>query len=360
MVGNNEWSGELITREEGTINDLDSWKIICEEVYLADIGVGSYTEYEVDKGGFKAADIVEMYDKFPQLLEGTHKNQHIHTHYTMSTFFSSTDWENLHDRALASNYVLMLIVNFKGDYCAKVAAKTKQSGKKATTLTLVNNSNGYAPLKLTNDGDKDVLMVMDCKIEYPHDVDDDFVARYESVKKAVAEEKAKKPVAKGTPIQGEVFSNNTYTSDMRWDEDAKEWRKKPKKIGDMTDKEFREFEEGKGRTKWQIRHAKAVLNSILDGRIHTEIDFSDPLSKIVAKNKSFLNARDLEEYMLEFDTELRERFDSLFPYNDDDEYAGFLVCLQDYILPYKYIRLANEILESVEWELEDLIPKTMV
>lgn len=79
-VGNKEWSGELITREEGTINSLDNWKIIAEDIYLANIGTGAYTEYTVDSAGFTAPDIVAMYEKFPDLLEGKIKAQHIHTH----------------------------------------------------------------------------------------------------------------------------------------------------------------------------------------------------------------------------------------------------------------------------------------
>lgn len=82
QVGSNEWSGELIVREEGNINDLDNFKMYAEDIYLVDIGTGTYTSYEVDKGGFKAADIIQMYESFPQLLnpDANYKNHHIHTH----------------------------------------------------------------------------------------------------------------------------------------------------------------------------------------------------------------------------------------------------------------------------------------
>lgn len=82
-MGNNEWSGELITSEEGKITDLEKWKITCEDIFLANIGTGAYTEYKVDEGGFKAPDVVEMYEAFPGLLDGTKKNHHIHTHHNM-------------------------------------------------------------------------------------------------------------------------------------------------------------------------------------------------------------------------------------------------------------------------------------
>lgn len=78
-----EWSGELITSEQGSINDLEDWKITAEEIYLTDIGTSGFTGYEVDKGGFKAVDIIELYEAYPGLLEGTQKNHHIHTHHNM-------------------------------------------------------------------------------------------------------------------------------------------------------------------------------------------------------------------------------------------------------------------------------------
>ena len=46
----------------------------------------------------------------------------------MGVFFSGTDWSQLNDRALVSNYFMMLIVNSKGDMIAKVAFKAKVTG----------------------------------------------------------------------------------------------------------------------------------------------------------------------------------------------------------------------------------------
>lgn len=235
MVGSKEWSGELITREEGVITDLDNWTIHCEDIFLADIGSGAYTSYEVDKGGFKAVDIVEMYDSFPKLFEGEKKVQHIHTHHNMSTFFSGTDWENLEDRGVLSNYFMMLIVNFKGEYCAKVAYKAKLKSAGKEKIEFFNNQDGFRELELTGgEMEKEVLVVMDCEIIMPEEdekctdyrkmmaynkvasilkeagedeqageflmkamelsaVPQSFVDRYEHVKKAVEEEAAKKP-----------------------------------------------------------------------------------------------------------------------------------------------------------------------
>lgn len=82
-VGALEWSGELITREKGTINDLDDWEITAEDMFLADIGTSGGTEYEVNRGAFKSSDIIQLYEKFPELEDGKLKLQHLHTHHSM-------------------------------------------------------------------------------------------------------------------------------------------------------------------------------------------------------------------------------------------------------------------------------------
>lgn len=237
-VGRNEWSGELITSEIGTIHDLDDWKIVCEEIFLADVGSPGFTGYEVDKGGFKAADIGAMYDQFPGLLEGKQKNHHIHTHHNMGAFFSGTDWEQLEDRGCQSNYFMMLVVDFQKTYKAKVAWKAEQKVAAGTELHFANNTDELGMMTLTGAAkEKEVLVVMDCNIEYeevPTDitledtmkimllefvdkekvtpeevrglcgllhqqtvdqlslVDESFRQRYESVKKAIEEESRSK------------------------------------------------------------------------------------------------------------------------------------------------------------------------
>lgn len=58
-------------------------------MFLVDIGSGAYTAYEVDKGGFKAADIVELFEAFPGLLDGSQKAHHIHSHHSMGKSFGA-------------------------------------------------------------------------------------------------------------------------------------------------------------------------------------------------------------------------------------------------------------------------------
>jgi hypothetical protein len=190
-VGRNEWSGELITREEGNITDLQNWTIYAEDIYLADVGTGTFTGYQVDQGGFKAVDIVDMYEAFPGLLEGTHKAQHIHTHHDMKAFFSATDESNLEERAQAANYFLMLVVNFKGDYVAKVAFHATLPPAQGQVINFKNNHDGYEPMSLGEAEEKEVLVVMECEVVQDAVQDlltPEFKARYDDVRKALREE----------------------------------------------------------------------------------------------------------------------------------------------------------------------------
>ena len=81
------------------------------------------------------------------------------------TFFSGTDWSQLNDRALESNYFMMLITNFKNEHIAKVAFKAK-SKTTSSGLSFANDvENSFEELEFVNEESKDVLVVMDCVVE---------------------------------------------------------------------------------------------------------------------------------------------------------------------------------------------------
>ncbi len=381
-VGKNEWSGELITSEKGTINDLESWEITAEDLFLADIGTGAFTGYKVDEGGFKSADVVELYDAFPALLEGEKKLQHIHSHHNMSCFFSGTDWENLEDRASISNYFLMLIVNFDGKWCAKVAFKAKKSGGGATTLDFVNNEDGYQQLKLKGSDDKHVLVVMDCAIEIEGNIEvsEEFETRFNKVKGAVEaekkrkEEEAKKKHSSSYPAKGShltkhkggAYGTPQWEQGEMWrevegEEDwQNEWElidgiwtkkdKKPKRISEMTEQEWKDSQTGIG--KFELRHAKAYLNSILDGT-YSSYDFTDPMKKIDSQEAKLVTEDDIEKYIDEFEELLQEHFDIIFPYKTVVDYVALLEEVIEYLIPYIFQSpLVKEMVDSINEEIK--------
>jgi hypothetical protein len=285
QVGRAEWSGELITREVGAITDLEKWKVIAEDIWLADVGSPGFTGYEVDKGGFKSTDIVEMFEAFPGLMDGTLKNHHIHTHHSMGAFFSGTDESNLEDRASQSNYFIMLVVDFQKKYMAKVAFKAEIKGAGGTAIHFVNNHDDIEPMHLTQEREREVLVVMEMDIKFeaaPSIVEDSFKARYEAVKTAIENDKPKVYSGYGGTVPGFRGTNygkgssfhhpaSSHQPTFDWDaDDRKKDKRKGKKRGrkprimEMTDQEFREYEKTFTGNQFEIRHATAIVNAVLD------------------------------------------------------------------------------------------------
>lgn len=115
--GNIEWSGFLLYKVvEGDLSAPENMVINAVGIFPCDVGSSAYTEY--DPVDF----ILDMDDTYNFLTNG-YKLGHIHTHHSMSCFFSGTDMAELHSNApnYADSYYLSLIVNKSNAYCAKIA-----------------------------------------------------------------------------------------------------------------------------------------------------------------------------------------------------------------------------------------------
>lgn len=423
-VGKAEWSGELITREEGVITELDSWKVIAEDIFLVDIGSSAYTEYEVDKGGFKSADIVQMYDSFPGMLEGTHKNHHVHSHQSFGCFFSGTDWSQLEDRGVIHNYFIMLIVNFAGDWIAKCAFKGKRKITTSPTLEFSNNTDGYAPFTLNaKDKDEEVLVVMDMEVvipkvehsiplgqdvrvvmeelskaetadeghleillEYLNDcvknksylVDEPFRLRYEAVVKALEEEKSKTKVYtpgfnsgnnyggynRGTYQQGSLYGDDEYgyggydwESEYEWKDgkyQKKETHIQGKKIGEMTDKEFNQFQQEESTIKWDIEDVKILLNACITGT-WWEDKITSPINEFKKLSKK-LKARDkredwMEEFRMDIGSKVYQMWDQSLEVEPQDALNLLQMCL-DYLKEERKDKFFDGVCQQIEAEMK--------
>ena len=123
---NLEWSGVLFTSYTGSFetNDL---VITCEDIYPMDLGSSGFTEFNMDEtvAGY-IADNIELFDCDLGL---------IHSHNTMSCFFSGTDQATLRSEGNDRNCFVSLIVNNAGDYCAAITRKV-HSKKEVTTRNL--------------------------------------------------------------------------------------------------------------------------------------------------------------------------------------------------------------------------------
>jgi hypothetical protein len=118
-----EWSGVLFTTHEGSFED-NNLVITCQDIYPMDLGNATFTEYKMDEtvAGY-IADNIELFNCDMGL---------VHSHHTMSTFFSGTDTNTLREEGNERNCFVSLIVNNAGTYNAAVTRKVKEK-KEITT-----------------------------------------------------------------------------------------------------------------------------------------------------------------------------------------------------------------------------------
>ena len=129
FAGSTEWSGILLyTIDKGDIFDPAKLQITAKGMFPMDIGSPGYTEYEFDEY------TLDMYDFYPDALKEEWRLGHIHTHHNMQAYFSGTDLQELRDNIDNHVYYLSLIVNFKGEYCAKICVKGSRTVKENSVL----------------------------------------------------------------------------------------------------------------------------------------------------------------------------------------------------------------------------------
>lgn len=166
-----EWSGVLYYKSEGSPEDLSTFHVTAENIFLKDIGTGGYTEYTTDD-----TEIDFMMEN-PELM--TIDSGKIHSHNTMAVFHSGTDNQDLWDNSETHNYYLSFIVNNRGDVQVKIAWRAKR--ETITYYDLKDNQGKGFRRKETNNGDEIVLVVADGDITISDGVDDWFKERWTTV-----------------------------------------------------------------------------------------------------------------------------------------------------------------------------------
>lgn len=122
-IHNIEWSGILFYTCEGNLTD--GLTITCKDVLPMNIGSSTFTEFEVND------------EVLPYMLENDLmdcKQSLVHSHHSMSTFFSGIDMDTLADEGLERNNFVSLIVNNDGNYSAAITWKETYSIQGTTSL----------------------------------------------------------------------------------------------------------------------------------------------------------------------------------------------------------------------------------
>lgn len=318
----------------------------------------------------------------------------------MNIFFSGVDESQLNDRALISNYFMMLIVGYKAGeaFKAKVAFKANILGRGKTEIQFANNSDGYSNFALEGTDDKTVLAVMDCKCVWADNpVDDAFVQRFEKVEKAIEEEKKKSYQSynhNGYGGNGYGYGGGGWERNPQWNQgemyNQKDfeyrdgiWQKKlpqqmgfqferaweqdtyssspslkEKKISEMTEAEWkkeqaREYPVNRLQVeKWEIRHARLFLNACIRQKI--DWNFTDSISLITREQKDMNGKKEeIDGFLQEFEWALEHYYEQMFTEQSEQDYIPLLLKCEEYLLPYKHMPLVEDILKSLEDEVAD-------
>ena len=154
-VGALEWSGMLFYKIiEGDIKSMKDMVFRSDFIYPRNIGNATYTSTEA--GG----DISDAYDIYEDGIECS--TGLIHTHHRMNAFFSGTDKDELIDNAKIYNYYLSLIVNFDGEYCAKIAFP----GTERVNSTIEMTDSDGNKFEVASEELNEVVLIGDVDVEY--------------------------------------------------------------------------------------------------------------------------------------------------------------------------------------------------
>ena len=163
-----EWCGILFYTEEGYIDNPDEYKIHVHAMYPMHIGDSSSTEIE------NYGEVEHYIQARPELDDM--RQGFIHSHNNMDTFFSSTDEQQLIDRANGYDLFLSIITNNNADYIARVSFPVDTITTKKGTRNIVESSVGF----------------LTCEVKYMrhYNIEDNVLERIEDLDKVYKKEQA--------------------------------------------------------------------------------------------------------------------------------------------------------------------------
>lgn len=167
-----EWSGILFYKLKGTISNPDKVSIDIKDILLMNKGSKTYTNFSWD------SDLVNYQINNPISIEENWIKGLIHSHNTMSVFFSKEDIDELRINTPLHNIYLSLIVNNYMEMAARVCFSVKPS--KYTAL----NENGKTYNIEIEDCTDETLVFYECDINHPDkyiNVSEEFKSRYKTI-----------------------------------------------------------------------------------------------------------------------------------------------------------------------------------
>ena len=145
-------------------------EIEADYMLLFDLGSGAYTAFDWD-----GADLVDIYDNHEELME--YRAGHVHSHHTMGAYFSGTDQDELHEKAVTGLY-LMLVVDNKMTPTAKLAWGGEIEQKIENFITYKWGMFMKERAPISSSEKKEVVYEVELDVEFP-DIYDEISDRWD-------------------------------------------------------------------------------------------------------------------------------------------------------------------------------------
>lgn len=349
-VPNIEWSGILFYNVEGSIKEPEKVVLVPIDIFLMDIGTGTFTSYEFDENVVK-----HMMDN-PQLGLMKASIGHIHSHHNMQTFFSGVDMSELHDNVSKHRFYLSLIVNNKLEMTAKVAFLAEANSSEVSYYAQDEKGEPYIVDKSILNSQ--IMYQYNCQIEKPASrlsVPESFQNRLEAV---IESKRQKSMMAERAANIQKNLSSGGATHPFQYPTPlpgllgpVPEWSKNPEKDWET----IKEEEEKEEREQEYEEVIEDYIVYILSVGQHEELLLEDALIEVCAPD---VNQAERVKTIIEVYPAL---FDSFFDESERKNYRFILeeviAILKEFSEDYSIAKQLSEGLSEIlnfEKDKEDL------
>lgn len=203
-ISNVEWSGVLVYKSEGDLNDINNLSMKVIDIYVMDIGSSAHTSFEYDP-----IDIATAFEQNPDWIENEYRLGLIHSHVNMGVFFSGTDISELQDNAKNYDYYLSLITNNMNQFVAKIAFIGEEEVVTKKKLSIFNSIKGILKSKEYDEEINKEEVVFTCNV----DIDKEGITvNYDDIDNRVHAIKTKKEAEAKRIVQSSYKSMNNQQS----------------------------------------------------------------------------------------------------------------------------------------------------
>jgi hypothetical protein len=170
-----EWSGILFYKMIGCIEDIDNLEILLVDILPMDKGSTASTNFEYDER------FLEYLDSNPELEDCKHGL--IHSHNTMSTFYSQTDISELEDNTKFHNFYLSVVSNNKLELIGKLCFLGKPQIEDVKYSVKNEKGKIFNMIFKKKEEPKEEIISFDCDIEIPKNsiLSDSFIEKVKSI-----------------------------------------------------------------------------------------------------------------------------------------------------------------------------------